>query len=100
MAEMKFEDALKRLEKIVEELEGGDLPLEESLSRYEEGIRLSGLCARKLEQAKKKIEMLVKTGDGQYARRPFDASGLEEVAIKKGRTRRSGKKEEGDASLF
>jgi exodeoxyribonuclease VII small subunit len=89
MAEPKFEDALKRLEEIVEELERGDLPLEESLGKYEEGIKLSVLCTKKLETAKKKIEMLVKTGEGKFKLLPFDDKGLDDVAIRKTRTRRS-----------
>ncbi|MBI3012074.1 MAG: exodeoxyribonuclease VII small subunit, partial [Elusimicrobia bacterium] len=55
---VKFEDALKNLEKIVEKLEGGDVPLEESLSLYEEGITLFKHCSLKLEEAKKKVEIL------------------------------------------
>ena len=56
----KFEEALKRLEQIVEKLEGGELSLEESMKQYEEGVTLSKLCARRLEEAKKKIELLMK----------------------------------------
>ena len=58
--EPKFEEALRRLEQIVEELEGGELSLEEALKQYEEGVTLSKLCARRLEEAKKKIELLMK----------------------------------------
>ncbi len=94
MAELKFEDALKKLEEIVENLEGGDLPLDDSLAKYEEGIKLSCLCTRKLETAKKKIEILIKTSEGRFALRPFDESGLDSVAIKKGRTKRTKKDEE------
>ncbi|MBI1979670.1 MAG: exodeoxyribonuclease VII small subunit [Elusimicrobia bacterium] len=60
---VKFEDALKNLEKIVEKLEGGDVPLEESLSLYEEGITLFKHCSLKLEEAKKKVEILSKKGN-------------------------------------
>ncbi len=88
MAEMKFEDALKKLEEIVEELEEGGLSLDESLARYEEGIKLSNLCTKKLEVAKKKVETLVKGADGKFTLKPFDESSLEGVAIKKGRTKR------------
>ena len=72
MSEIKFEEALKNLEQIVEALEGGDVPLEESLAKYEEGVKLIKLCQKKLEQAKKKIEILVKTKDGKYKAEPFD----------------------------
>lgn len=60
-----FEAALKQLEEIVQKLEKGDLPLEESLTLYEEGIRLSRLCHAKLEEAEGKIEMLMKNAKGE-----------------------------------
>ena len=72
MAEMKFEDALKKLEKIVDQLESGDVPLEDSLARYEEGVKLVRHCQKKLDQAKKKIEILVKTKDGKIKIEPFE----------------------------
>ena len=72
MAEIKFEEALKKLETIVEGLEDGDIPLEESLEKYEEGVKLVRLCQKKLEQAKKKIEILVKTKDGKVKIEPFE----------------------------
>jgi len=78
MAEMKFEDALKKLEKIVEDLEAGDLSLDEALEKYEEGIKLSKLCAKKLELAKKKVEILLKSEDGSVELKPFDEKMAEE----------------------
>ena len=72
MAEMKFEEALKKLEKIVEDLEDGNLTLDDSLEKYEEGIRLSKMCAKKLEAAKKKVEILLKSEDGSVELKPFD----------------------------
>ena len=72
MAEMKFEDALKKLEKIVQDLEDGDIPLDEALDKYEEGIRLSKACAKKLEVAKKKVEILLKNEDGSVELKEFD----------------------------
>lgn len=61
MAEtIKFEDALKRLEKIVSELETGKLTLEEAVKKYEEGIKLSLICSKTLETAKRKVEVLMK----------------------------------------
>jgi len=78
MAEIKFEDALKRLEKIVDELEDGNLSLDDSLERYEEGIRLSKLCAKKLDAAKKKVEILLKGDDGSVELKPFDERLAEE----------------------
>ena len=60
MAEIKFEEALKKLEKIVSDLESGKLPLEESLKKYEEGVRLVSSCSKILEAAQKKVEVLTK----------------------------------------
>lgn len=71
-SEMKFEEALKRLERIVQNLEDGDLPLDEACEKYEEGIRLSRACAKKLETAKKKIEILLKNEDGSVELKEFD----------------------------
>ena len=70
--EIKFEDALTRLEEIVEKLEEGDLPLEESLSAFEEGIKLSRVCAKLLNEAERKIEILTKGEDGQLIAEPFE----------------------------
>ena len=78
MAEPKFEDALKKLEKIVGDLEDGNLSLDDALGRYEEGIKLSKLCAKKLEAAKKKVEILLKSEDGSFELKPFDESAAEE----------------------
>jgi len=72
MAEMKFEDALKKLEKIVGDLENGNIPLDEALEKYEEGIKLSRACAKKLEVAKKKVEILLKAEDGSVELKDFD----------------------------
>ena len=74
MAEIKFEDALKKLEKIVGELEDGSLPLDDALGKYEEGIKLSKLCAKRLELAKKKVEILMKSEDGSVELKPLDES--------------------------
>ena len=67
-----FEQALGALEGIVEKLEKGELPLEESLKLYEEGIRLSRLCHGKLEEAEGRIEMLLKDARGDAV---LDAQG-------------------------
>jgi exodeoxyribonuclease VII small subunit len=67
-----FEEALKKLEEIVQRLERGELSLEESLTCYEEGIHLSRLCHTKLEEAERKIEVLVKDARGELV---LDESG-------------------------
>lgn len=60
-----FETALKQLEEVVQRLEKGELPLEESLKLYEQGIRLSRLCHTKLEEAEGRIEQLMKDARGE-----------------------------------
>jgi exodeoxyribonuclease VII small subunit len=70
--EPTFEQALQQLEQIVQKLEKGELPLEESLALYEDGIRLSRLCHGKLEEAEGKIAMLLKDARGEPA---LDAQG-------------------------
>jgi len=72
MAEVKFEDALKKLEKIVEELERGDLSLDEALKKYQEGIELSRVCSQRLDNAKKKIDLLTKNKKGEFELKPLD----------------------------
>lgn len=64
MATKKFEDSLKKLEQIVDRLEEGDLALDESLKLFEEGIRLSRLCTKHLEEAERKVDILLK-GNGK-----------------------------------
>jgi exodeoxyribonuclease VII small subunit len=96
MAEIKFEDGLKRLEKIVDELEAGNIPLEEALERYEEGIKLSKICAKKLEEAKSRIEILLKSKDGSVELKPFDEKDADAKPTGKKRT----KKSESEEGLF
>ena len=85
MAEIKFEDALKKLEKIVADLEDGSLSLDDALGKYEEGIKLSRLCAKRLEAAKKKVEILMKSEDGSVELKPFDESYAAEEKTKRGK---------------
>ena len=72
MAEKKFEVALARLEELVKELEQGDLPLEQSLKLFEEGIKLSRICNRRLEDAERRVEILLKDEAGNVVAQPFD----------------------------
>ena len=74
MPKERFEDALNKLEKIVSKLEGGDIPLEESLRLFEEGIRLSRFCNQKLDEAERKVEIFVKGKNGVLKPEPFDPS--------------------------
>ena len=74
MAKERFEDALDKLEKIVSKLEEGDIPLEESLKLFEEGIRLSRFCNQRLDEAEKKVEILLKGKNGILKPHPFNPS--------------------------
>jgi exodeoxyribonuclease VII small subunit len=69
----KFEDCIQRLEKIVNELEKGDVPLEKSLTLFEEGMQLSGTCRKELEEAEGKVEILLKQ-NGKIQAEPFEPS--------------------------
>lgn len=67
----KFEECLQRLEKIVSELEKGDVPLERALTLFEEGIQLSNSCRTELEDAEGKVEILLKQ-NGKLQAEPFE----------------------------
>jgi exodeoxyribonuclease VII small subunit len=67
----KFEDCLQRLEKIVQELEKGEIPLEKSLTLFEEGMQLSAVCRKELEEAEGKVEILLKH-NGKLQAEPFE----------------------------
>jgi exodeoxyribonuclease VII small subunit len=75
VATMKFEEALARLEAIVAELERGELPLEDSMKIFEEGIKLSKVCLKMLDDAEHRVEILVKDKDGRKRARPFELEG-------------------------
>jgi exodeoxyribonuclease VII small subunit len=64
MSDIKFEDALERLELIVDQLEAGNLPLEDSLKVFEEGVGLARRCAKYLDEAEKRIEVLTRDANG------------------------------------
>jgi len=71
MTDLKFEDCLARLEQIVTALEAGNLPLEESLKVFEEGITMARHCSRYLEDAQRRIEILARDESGAATTRPF-----------------------------
>jgi exodeoxyribonuclease VII small subunit len=77
VAGVKFEQAMARLEVIVGELEKGDLPLDESLKIFEEGIRLSRNCLRVLEEAERKVEVLVQDKNGKKQLRAFTSGDID-----------------------
>jgi exodeoxyribonuclease VII small subunit len=70
--EQSFESSIKELERIVEQLEAGDIPLERSLELFEQGVRISRECQRRLDEAERKVEILLKTGDGSTTRDKFE----------------------------
>jgi len=78
MAIKKFEDSLEKLENIVDKLEEGDLALEESLKLFEEGIKLSRLCTKQLEEAERKVEILLKGKGETVETKPFEVKEDEE----------------------
>ncbi|MCX7634812.1 MAG: exodeoxyribonuclease VII small subunit [Syntrophales bacterium] len=71
MAKDRFEDAMNRLEEIVHRMETGELSLDESLKAFEEGIKLARFCSKKLEEAEKRIELLVRDEQGELSLAPF-----------------------------
>ncbi|MBU2620757.1 MAG: exodeoxyribonuclease VII small subunit [Proteobacteria bacterium] len=71
MAKVTFEAAMKQLEQIVQELESGNLSLEDSIKKFEEGIKLSKFCSAKLDETEKKITLLLKDQDGNVIEKPF-----------------------------
>jgi exodeoxyribonuclease VII small subunit len=78
VAIVKFEEALARLEAIVIELERGQLPLEESMRIFEEGMKLSKTCLKMLEDAERKVEILIKDKNGNKRTQPFELSSASE----------------------
>ncbi|GAB4237014.1 MAG: exodeoxyribonuclease VII small subunit [Acidobacteriota bacterium] len=73
-----FEAALTRLETIVQTLEAGNLPLEEAMKLFEEGMNLARFCTQKLEEAERKVEILVKGPKGDLVAEPFQAEDADE----------------------
>jgi exodeoxyribonuclease VII small subunit len=70
--EESFEAALKELESVVEQLERGDLPLEKSLELFERGITLTRVCQKRLDEAERKVEMLIQNQAGETKTVPFE----------------------------
>ena len=88
-----FESQLAALEKIVRELERGDLPLEESLRLFEQGVRLSRECQERLNQAERRIELLLRDAEGRPVLAAFDEDEEELHLDKSGEA-------SGDESIF
>ena len=71
MAKKTLEQAMKKLEQIVQDLESGDMPLEKAIKKFEEGVQLSRFCSKKLDETEKRITILVQNPDGQISETPF-----------------------------
>ena len=71
MGEIKFEKAIQRLEKIVDDLEKGEMDIDKSLEIFEEGIKMSRVCSKKLNEAEAKIEKLTKDQKGELVTELF-----------------------------
>ena len=71
MAKKTFEQAMKQLEQIVQDLESGDMPLEKAIKKFEEGIQLSKYCTSKLDESEKKITILMKDAAGEVSEAPY-----------------------------
>ena len=71
MPKQSFEKSVEQLERIIQELEAGDLPLEKAIKRFEEGIQLSKDCSKKLDETEKKISILMQEMDGSITEKPF-----------------------------
>ncbi len=77
MAKKKFEDALAELENIVQRLEDPDVPLDEAVSLFESGIKLSRQCSQKLDEVEKRVDMLLASESGGTKTCLFDEAGAE-----------------------
>ena len=73
MNEPTFEQALEQLETVVARLEGGELPLEEALRTFEDGVKLARVCAARLEDAERRVRLLTEAPDGTEIEVPFAA---------------------------
>ena len=71
MSKKTFEESMKQLEQIVEELESGNLPLEKTLKKFEEGVKLSKACSKKLDEIEKKVTILIKDSNGDIKEQIF-----------------------------
>ena len=70
--EMSFEDAMRELEKVVSDLERGDVPLEQSIALYERGAQLKQRCQIKLKEAEEKVALITQEGDGNIGLKPVE----------------------------
>ena len=100
-----FEELLSFVETLVRDLEGGDLGLEEAMNRYSDGVKALSACRQVLDEAEKKIEILIRGADGELAAKPFDPDSSADPAPAKARKKTPRKKdtdtpEGGEGLLF
>ena len=95
---MKFEEALKKLEKIVEDLETGEISLDHSIQKFEEGMSLVKICSGKLREVEKKIETVLKDKKGKITKKPFKTD--EKTEMDADETEDSSNDEESDEELL
>ena len=94
--EANFEQAMRRLEEIVEQMESGDLALEELIVRYEEGMKLVKVCQERLTAAEERIEIITRTSAGQPVVKEFEAAAASIAAQPEAK----GESKNADVSLF
>lgn len=70
--ELNFEEAIKRLEEIAEDMDNNELSLEQSMKLFQEGVKLSELCNKKLDEAERKINTIIKNASGKLIEESFD----------------------------
>ena len=97
--EQGFEESLEKLESIVDNIESGDLSLDESIVKYEEGMKLSKFCTSKLNDIQRKVEILVKDSSGEIETKPFDEPKEEKILKLKKKTSKK-KPTKGEEYLF
>jgi len=78
MSKKTFEESMKQLEEIVEELESGNLPLEKTLKKFEEGVKLSKACNKKLDEVEQKVTILMKDSNGDIKEQPFGSGAVDD----------------------
>jgi exodeoxyribonuclease VII small subunit len=99
-APANFESAMKRLEEIVEQMEEGDLPLEELIVRYEEGMKLVKVCQDRLASAEQKIEIITRNNAGKPVVKDFEPAPVAAAAPREGKSEPKGEPTNVDISLF
>ena len=78
MSKKTFEESMKQLEEIVEELESGNLPLEKTLKKFEEGVKLSKACNKKLDEIEQKVTILMKDSNGDIKEQSFGSGDVDD----------------------